>query len=268
MSPGVALITGAGSGIGRLYALLLLDKGWQVAAADVSADALGAFRDRERSLPLIVDVCDFAGVVQAVQRTERELGPITRVINCAAIMPLGALLEMEPQTVRRLFDINVGGLVNVSTATIPLMLSRSAGEFISFASLAGHVPIFYMGAYGATKSAVIAYTETLHQETRGQGVRVLCVCPPAVRTPLLQQGRDTRWPRFLDVLPPITAETVIDAVEHAIQKHRFWVYPGWYTRPSILARRLMPDLMWWVVRRFERPAGVGSVISQRRAGSG
>jgi len=100
---------------------------------------------------------------------------------------------------------------------------------------------------------VVAYTETLYQETRGRGVQVLCVCPPAVKTPLLQQGKDTRWPRFLDVLPMITADMVIDAVEKAIRRHRFWVFPGWYARSSVIVRRVMPGLLWGVVRVFERP---------------
>jgi NAD(P)-dependent dehydrogenase (short-subunit alcohol dehydrogenase family) len=260
MSIGVAFITGAGSGMGRLYAGRLLEQGWQVTAVDVSEEALATIRDSEKLLKLVVDVRDFAAMEVAVQRTEQELGPITRVVNCAAIMPLGAVVDMDPQTVQRLFDINVGGLVNVTSATMPRMLSRGAGVFISFASLAGHVPIFYMGAYGATKSAVIAYTETMHQETRGRGVHVLCVCPPAVKTPLLQQGKDTRWPRSLDVLPMITADMVIDAVEKAIRKGRFWVFPGWYTRYSVIVRRVVPALLWWVVRAFERPTDVRVVL--------
>lgn len=253
MGQGVAFITGAASGMGRLYAGRLLAQGWQVAAIDLSADALDALGDSRSLLKIVADVRDFTAIDAAARRTEQELGPITRVVNCAAIMPLGAVLDGDPQTVHRLFDINVGGMVNVTKATMPQMLSRGAGEFISFASLAGHVPIFFMGAYGATKAAVVAYTETLYQETRGQGVQVLCVCPPAVQTPLLQQGKDTRWPKFLDVLPPITPERVIDAVEKAIGTRRFWVFPGWYARPSAIVRRLTPGFLWWVVRMFERP---------------
>lgn len=252
MRTGVAFITGAASGMGRLYATRLLEQGWKVAAVDVG-DVAGTHDESERLLKLVVDVREFSAVEAAAQRTEQQLGAITRVVNCAAIMPLGAVLDMDPRTVRRLFDINVGGLVNVSKATMPLMLSRGAGEFISFASLAGHVPIFYMGAYAATKAAVISYTESLHQETRGRGVRVLCVCPPAVKTPLLQQGKDTRWPRFLDVLPTLAPGRVIDALEEAIRSGDFWVFPGWYTRPTIIVRRLVPGFLWWLVRKVERP---------------
>jgi NAD(P)-dependent dehydrogenase (short-subunit alcohol dehydrogenase family) len=253
MSTRVAFVTGAGSGMGRLYAVRLLQEGWRVAAVDISAEALASLAGGGALLRLVADVRDYEAVTAAVQQAEQQLGPIDRVVNCAAIMPLGALLDTDPSTVRRLFDVNVMGLVNVSQATMPRLLARGAGEFVSFASLAGLVPIFFMGAYGATKSAVISYTETLHQETRGRGVQVVCVCPPAVQTPLLQQGRDTRWPAFLDVLPPIEPARVIEAVERALRRGRFWVFPGWYTRASLIARRWTPGMLWWIVRRIERP---------------
>lgn len=250
---GVAFITGAGSGMGQLYARQLLDAGWAVAAIDVNQYGLDALGDCPGLLKHVADVCDHAAVAAAVQLTAAKLGPISRVVNCAAIMPFGELLDMPPDLVHRLFDINVGGLVNVAKATMPGMLERRRGEFISFASLAGHVPIFFMGAYSATKFAAVAYTEVLYQETRGRGVQVVCVCPPAVKTPLLEQGRATRWPRFLDVFPPIRPEQVLVAVERATRRRRFWVYPGWYTRTSVVLRRWMPGVMWGLVRLIERP---------------
>ncbi len=249
----VAFITGAGSGMGQLYAKQLLMQGWSVAALDVNEAGLNLLADAKNLLKLKVDVCDADAVAIAVQQTESQLGPITRVVNAAAIMPFGSLLEMVPSTVHKMFDINVGGLVNVASATMPLMLAREKGEFISFASLSGIVPIFYMGAYAATKSAAVAYTEVLHHETRGQGVQVLCVCPPAVKTPLLEQGKNTRWPKFLDLFPIITPQQVIRAIEGSIGKQRFWVYPGWYTRFSILSRRWTPNFLWWFVRMVEKP---------------
>ena len=263
MGTPVAFITGAGSGMGRLHASLLLQRGWRVAAVDVDAAMLESLPGGDELLRLPVDVRDLAAVEAAVQCTEDRLGVITRVINCAAIMPLGAVLDTAPATVRRLFDINVMGLVNVSHATMPRMLARGSGEFVSFASLAGPVPILFMGPYGATKSAVISYTETMYQETRGRGVHVVCVCPPAVRTALLQQGRATRWPAFLDLLPPMTPERVVAAVERALRDERFWVFPGWYTRPTLAMRRWMPQLLWWLVRTVE---GRGDPLGAARRG--
>ncbi len=253
MTQGVALITGAGSGMGQAYARRLLQQAWSVAALDVNRAGLQVLGQSDQLVTLPVDIRDGAALEAAVARVEAELGPITRVVNAAAIMPLGPLDGTDAAAVGRILDVNFLGLVRVVEATLPRMLARGHGELVSFASLSGQIPIFFMGAYGASKAAVIAYTEVLAQETRDRGVHVVCVCPPAVRTPLLEQGRATRWPRFLDVFPPIAADTVLDAVERALRRQRFWVYPGWYTRPSLWARRLAPGLLWRVVRAIERP---------------
>lgn len=253
MTQGVALITGAGSGMGQAYARSLLRRDWSVAALDVNRVGLDALGQSPSLVTLPVDVRDAAALEEAVGRVEATLGPVTRVVNAAAIMPLGPLLEMDAAAVGRVFDVNFLGLVRLSHAALPRMLARGHGEFVSFASIAGQIPIFFMGAYGASKAAVIAYTEVLHQETLGRGVHVVCVCPPAVRTPLLDQGRATRWPRFLDVFPPITIDKVLASVDRALERKRFWVYPGWYTRPSLWTRRLAPGLLWRAVRSIERP---------------
>ena len=249
----VAFITGAGSGMGQLYARRLLAQGWHVAALDVNAAGLDALGDEPSLLKLPVDIRDEQAVRDAVARSERELGPLTRVVNAAAIMPLGAVLEQDAATIRRIFDINVMGLVHVSQATMPGMLSRGHGEFVSFASLAGHLPIFFMGAYCASKFATVAYTEVLFQENRGRGVHVCCVCPPAVNTPLLEQGRATRWPKSLDLYAPIKPETVLDALDRALRRKKFWVFPGWYTLPNLWGRRLFPAFTWWFLRLIEKP---------------
>lgn len=254
MTSSVALVTGAGSGMGQLYARRLLQQGWSVAALDVNTAGLDALGERAELLKLAVDIRDEQAVRAAVARAESTLGPLDRVVNAAAIMPLGRVLEQDAATIRRIFEVNYMGLVHVSQATLPAMLARGRGEFVSFASLAGHVPIFYMGAYNASKFATVAYTEVLYQENRGRGVHIACVCPPAVNTPLLDQGRATRWPRFLDLFPPIKPETVLDALDRALRRRRFWVFPGWYTLFSLWQRRLMPGFVWWFVRLVERPS--------------
>lgn len=253
LPPRVALITGAGSGMGQRYAQRLLAQGWRVAALDVNAAGLEALGDQPALLRLVADVRDEQAVRDAVARTEGEFGPLTRVVNAAAVMPLGAVLEQDAATVRRIFDINVMGLVHLSQATMPGMLARGSGEFVSFASLAGHLPIFFMGAYAASKFATVAYTEVLYQENRNHGVHVCCVCPPAVNTPLLEQGRATRWPRALDFYPMIEPDTVLDALDRALRRRRFWVFPGWYTLGNLWSRRLFPGLTWWILRLIEKP---------------
>jgi NAD(P)-dependent dehydrogenase (short-subunit alcohol dehydrogenase family) len=248
----VVLITGAGSGMGRLAAQRALQQGRKVAALDVSAAGLDHLGDSPALLKLCVDVRDAAAVADAVARVERELGPIERVMNAAAIMPLGLALEQDPAITQRIMSINYFGLVHIAHAALPPMLARGRGEFVSFSSMAGLMPTRYVAAYDASKFAVTAYTEVLAEENRNRGVRFACVCPPMVATPLLQQARDTVWPRIFDVMPPLKPEFVLDCIERALSRGRFWVLPGATTPIIAWLRRFSPSLLWWINRMVER----------------
>lgn len=247
----VAFITGAGSGMGQLAARRLLAAGWKVAALDVNRAGLDPLGDAPGLLKLVVDVSDAAAVREAARRAEAELGPIQRVLSAAAIMPLGKALEQDPAVAQRIVTINYLGLVHVAHATLPAMLVRGRGEFVSFSSLAGLAPAIYVGAYNASKFAVTAYTEVLAQENRDRGVRFACVCPPMVATPLLDQARATVWPRIFNLLPPITPDSVLDDIERALARGRFWVLPGPFTGFFAWLRRFSPRFLWWFNRVME-----------------
>ncbi len=226
MNQNVLFITGAGSGLGQLSAKRALASGWAIAAMDVNATGLDQLGDSPKLLKLVVDITDPIAVHAAVERCETELGPITRLTNAAAIMPLGLLMDQPSETIQKIMAINYGGMVNLSKAALPKMLARGRGEFVSYASMAGHWPIIYMGAYNAAKHAVAAYTEVLFHETRNSGVRIVCVCPPIVATPLLEQAKSTVWPKIFDLLPPINAEVVLDEIERVLKRKKLWVFPG------------------------------------------
>ena len=245
MTDKVLFITGAGSGMGLLAAKRALDGGWRVAAVDVQQAGLDQLGNSPRLLKLAADVTDYAAVEQAVRRAESELGSIDRLVNAAAIMPLGLLMEQPREMIQKIMAINYGGLVNVTKAALPGMLSRGHGEFVSFASMAGQWPVMYMGAYNAAKHAVVAFTEVLHHENRDSGVRIICVCPPTVATPLLKQAKDTVWPKLLDVFPPIKSEQVLDHIERTLAGRGFWVFTGPFTAMSWRMRRWFPGFMWW-----------------------
>jgi NAD(P)-dependent dehydrogenase (short-subunit alcohol dehydrogenase family) len=252
MSHNVVFITGAGSGMGLLSAQRALAEGWAVAALDINSSGLDQLGPNSpQLLKLVVDITNAEAVAAAVAHCEQELGPILRLTNAAAIMPLGRLIEQPQALISKIMAINYGGLVNVSKAVLPLMLARGRGELVSFASLAGHWPVFYMGAYNASKFAVAAYTEVLYQELRGSGVRVVCVCPPMVATPLLEQAKSTVWPKLFNVLPAISPESVLDKIERGLRGKGLWVFPGPVTGLSWRLRRWLPKSIWWAVRKIE-----------------
>ena len=249
-----ALVTGAGSGMGRLAAQQFAAAGAQVAALDVNAEGLSeTAADHPGIHTFAVDITDFDAVSAAVTAFEAEHGPLDRVYNCAAIMPFGRLTEQAPAVTNKMMAINYGGLVNITRATLPGMVSRGSGDFVSFASAAGLIPGLLMGGYNASKAAVAMYTEVLYHENRDSGVRFACVCPPAVATPLLDQGRETAWPKLMEMNEgqEITPAQVLSAVESDLERGRFWVLVTGQTRFGAWMRRVFPGLVWKNIHKIE-----------------
>ncbi len=244
-------MVGAASGMGRLAARRLAAAGGRVAAADIDeAGLLVTARGYDAIRTRRLDVTDAGAVEVAIKDIEAELGPIDRVYNGAAIQPTNLLLEQDREEIHRVMQVNYGGLVNVSLATLPRLLERGRGSLINFASIAGWVPNMHFGAYCASKFAVVAFTEVLYHENRGKGVHIACVCPSQVDTPLRDQA--TSKPKIMETGPaPMQPEKVLDAIEKAIEKQRFWVFPGAHTAIGWRLRRFAPDLMWMIDHNAE-----------------
>lgn len=250
------LITGAGSGMGQLAAKQALANGDKVAALDLNAQGLALLESEagaaENLLTIVIDITDADAVKKAVEDTEAKFGPIFRVMNAAAIMPLSLLTKESPGLAKKIMDINYGGLVNLVHAALPGMLERRRGQFISFSSIVGKSPTMYMGSYSASKFAVCGYTEVLYEENKNSGVQFACVCPPIVATPLLQQARDTVWPKILDVQPSIEPEEVLEKIEECLSKGKFWVFPGnWQIPLHLFMRKLVPGVIWKQIHKIE-----------------
>lgn len=249
---GSILITGAGSGMGQLAARQLAGAGHPVAALDVNEAGLLETAEQHQNIRTFqVDVTDYDAVVAAVTETESTLGPIRRVYNAAAIMPLGKVVDQEVEVFHRTMAINYNGVVNVTKATLPGLLARNQGELINFASLAGWMPLIYMAAYDASKFAVVAFTEVLAHEHQDSNVNILCVCPPPVKTPLLDQARATVWPKTFDQGPHLEPQEVLDAIDTAIARNDLFVFPGRGSRMAWRMRRWLPGLIWKRIHSIE-----------------
>ncbi len=225
--------------------------GAQVAILDVNEAGLNETAASADNIhAYVVDITDYEAVCGAVQDFESKHSPLDRVFNCAAIMPFGKLLEQDPAVTNKMMSINYGGLVCITRATLPGMIERNKGDFVSFASAAGLIPGLMMGGYNASKAAVAMYTEVLMHEHQNSAVRFACVCPPAVATPLLQQGKDTAWPKMnegQEATPP----QVLAAVESDLDKGKFWVYVTRETAFGAWLRRVLPNVVWKNIHKVE-----------------
>ena len=248
----VVFVTGGASGMGKLACERMAAEGARVAAVDVNEEGLAALaktNDAIHAYPL--DVTDTAAVEACVREVEGALGPIDRVYNAAAIMPTGLLMEQDTADILRIMDVDYAGVVNVCKSTMPGMLERGRGDMIVFASIAGWSPTLHFGAYNAAKFAVVAFTEVLHHENRNRGVRIVCVCPPPVDTPLLDQAKSE--PKILKQpgMEPIPPEEVLDAIERDLERGRLMCFPNRRTHAGQVLRRLFPGLVWAGVHRIE-----------------
>jgi NAD(P)-dependent dehydrogenase (short-subunit alcohol dehydrogenase family) len=246
----VALMFGGASGLAQLSAIRWARLGGTAIAIDINQEGLKTTAAAHPNLEtMLVDVGDFAAVRDAVQLAENRFGPICRVDNAAALFPTNLALEMDPETFAQVMRVNFLGMVNVSLACLPPMLSRSRGVIVNYCSIAGLIPYMHMAAYSASKSACIAFSEVLYQENRKRGVDIVCLCPPAVDTQLLTQA--TSQPRVLKASKPMAPSLVLDSLDVAIRKRRFWCFPSWQTRFLVQLRKFCPSLLWYVNHRIE-----------------
>jgi NAD(P)-dependent dehydrogenase (short-subunit alcohol dehydrogenase family) len=186
----VALVTGAGSGIGAAIAETLASAGARVFATDRDASTAAATAERirranGRAESAALDVVDEEACRAIAQTIVREEGAIDVLVNNAGIGHVGTLLTTEGADLDRLYQVNVRGTFNVTRACLPGMLERGAGSIINMASVGGTVGIRDRLAYCTTKFAVVGLTKSMALDHAAGGVRVNCICPGRVETPFV-----------------------------------------------------------------------------------
>ncbi len=254
-TPGrVALVTGAGSGMGRLAAWRLAADDVTVVAVDVDEVALGrAARHVPQLIPTVLDVRDAAGVAALVAETEASVGPIDRLVAAAAVAPAGAIVDQPLADALRVMEVNYAGLVTVVTAVLDPMLERDRGDIVVFGSLAGWLPSRRLSAYSASKAAVVSFAETLAHELRSTSLRIVCTCPPPVDTPMIDQVTDD-GPSGITDRPLLRPEVVLDDLEDALVRGRVLTFPGRGTPTIWRLRRFAPGLLWRRIDAIEEQA--------------
>jgi NAD(P)-dependent dehydrogenase (short-subunit alcohol dehydrogenase family) len=192
----VALVTGAGSGIGRAISIRFTQEGAQVAAASRTLEHVEetAGLASGETLALRADVSDEQDVQAMVEQTLARFGRIDILVNNAGIGTTKSILECEPEEWDRVFAVNVRGVYLSTRAVLPGMLRQGEGVIINIASALGFVGVPKRAAYCASKGAVITLTKQVATEYAGQGVRCNCICPGTVDSPwvgrLLDQNDD------------------------------------------------------------------------------
>ena len=191
----VALITGAGSGIGRASAVKFASEGAKVVAVDLDRDG------NEETVKSIqagggtatafhANVTVSADVSRMVEAAVATYGRLDILFNNAGISIRGTILEMGEESFDRLFAVNVKGVFLGCKAAIPLMVSQGGGVILNTASQLGVVGVEASVVYPATKGAVVQMTRCLALDHAADGIRVNAICPGPIDTPLARRGRE------------------------------------------------------------------------------
>ena len=251
-NPGVALITGTSSGIGRATAKALRSAGYRVFGTSRRATSDGA----DGVTMLACDVTDDSSVVKVVEEVLAKAGRIDLLVNNAGIGLLGAAEESSTVQAQALFDVNVFGVLRMTKAVVPAMRRQGNGRIINLSSVLGLIPAPYSALYAATKHAIEGYSESLDHELRTFGIRVVLVEPAYTRTSF--EENLVRPDRLLDVYnaaragmntvlrkaieagdaPEVAAATILDAATASSPNLRYAA--GKMARQVSLLRRFVP----------------------------
>jgi 3-oxoacyl-[acyl-carrier protein] reductase len=203
-----AVITGAASGIGKAIAHRLAADGARVTIWDRDGEGARAIVAALAPVPqgphaaLAVDVTDEPAVGRAAAQTVALAGRIDILVCSAGITgPNATTWDYDPAAWRQVMDLNVNGVFYCNRAVVPGMLAADYGRIVNIASIAGKDGNPNASAYSASKAAVIGLTKSLGKETARSGVRVNCVTPAAVRTPIFEQMTEEHIGFMLSKIP-------------------------------------------------------------------
>ena len=188
-----ALITGAGSGIGREIALLFGKQGATVVIGEINHDAAAKVATEITGAGgaahvVALDVTSLESARAAVAEAVATTGGLHVLVNNAGIGLVGNLTETTPEDFARLVAVNVYGVYNCSLAAVNQMLAQDpkGGAIVNIASVAGQVAVARRFAYGTTKGAVISMTQSIAMDYIEDGIRCNCICPGTVETPFVE----------------------------------------------------------------------------------
>jgi uncharacterized protein len=259
----VALITGASSGIGEVFARRLAARGENVVLVARSADKLDALcNELGRAHADVVaqsvalDLSEPDAPQALFDETSRRGLEVETLINNAGFGSTGEFLTLDLKRELNMIELNVKALVALTYLYLAPMRERKQGAIVNVASTAGFQPVPYMATYAATKAFVLSFSEALWEENRAHGVRVLALCPGVTSTNFFAAARMEPPPLRVAQTP----EEVVDTGLAALARGRSHVISGWFNYLQTQAERLVPRsvvtrIAGRTIRSSVKPAG-------------
>lgn len=195
------IITGGGTGLGKATAEKMVKEGAMVAIVGIVAEEVdGAVKQLKQLnrlnhntsnvLGITADISIATEMEAAVKQVAREFGRIDVLVNNAAVQIMGDLINMREEDITRLLDVNLKGAILASKYTLPIMQRQGAGSIIHVSSVLGMSGDADLAVYGATKGGLIALSKSMAVAYGPYGIRVNCICPGDVNTPMVKDYFD------------------------------------------------------------------------------
>jgi short-subunit dehydrogenase len=252
------VITGATQGIGKALAdefargghslfLVARDEARLAATARALAEAHG--------IEVKYLACDLATEegCDDVEGALRRFGLYAdMLVNNAAIMAAGFFQDEDPATLKRIVDLDVRAVVDLTRRFLPGMIARRRGGVLNVASVEGFIPVPYQAVYAAAKAFVLSFTRAIAYETMGTRVRVSAFAPGAVTTAMHAKA-GAEYSRYVQLFPVMDTEVAARIGYRKFMRGKKIIVPGWFNRLSVFAQRFAPDfalvpLMGWFFR--------------------
>jgi short-subunit dehydrogenase len=225
-----ALITGASSGIGAEFAAQLAGRGMHLILAarrkqkmsDLATDL--NTRHGTRCHIVTIDLSTADSGRRLFEETQRLGVDIELLVNNAGVGMIGQIETTSPEEVRRMLNLNLLTLTDLTYRVLPGMLQRGHGAILNMSSQAAFQPVAFMAAYAASKSYILHFSEALWAEARSRGVTVMALCPGVTQTEFFDLAGAPGW---LEKHTSQTAARVVKSAMKALERRRQYIVPGW-----------------------------------------
>ncbi|NBO54913.1 MAG: SDR family oxidoreductase [Actinobacteria bacterium] len=244
-----ALVTGASSGIGHEMAIQLATSGVHVTAVARRADRLEQLARQFKNVEVMVADLTSAGGLASVEAriADATKTPIDLVVNNAGFGSSGLMHEIDVDRLSREINLNVGALTRLSHAAIRAMVPRGCGYLLNVSSVASFQASPRLAVYSATKAYVTSFSEALHEELRGTGVRVTALCPGLTRTEFQSISSTEQYSRDFPTFAWLDATDVARAGLRDVARGRALSVPGPLYKGLVAVSDLAPRFL---VRRI------------------